>query len=59
MCCAVYAPLAQLYRLVIIGVTKSHALTITVPSRLPATPNILTIIWSSLCHLTPPRIISL
>lgn len=51
MYCAVYAPLASLYWLIITDTAKSHTLTITVPSRLPATPNILTIIWSSLCHL--------
>ena len=55
MCCAVHAPLAHLYRLIIVGTTKPHALTIAISSRLPMTINILTVIWCPLWHLTPPN----
>ena len=55
MYCAVYAPLAHLYRLIITDTAKSHTFTITVPSRLPATFNVLTVVCRSLWHLTPPN----
>lgn len=57
MCCAVYAPLAHLYWLITTSTAKSHTLTITVPSRLPAALNVLTVVWRPLWHLTPPMLI--